>query len=158
MVSEIDRLGALQVGVAGHRPVEMLLGAYQEHVQQLIDALPPGAGGLTYEQHDVCRDLIVARARSVELAADRPDELGQPSLDRAVDVLVLRRKAKALGSELVGDRVESAQQFVALRGADDLAAGEHHGVRPRLRDVVRPEAAIEAERGVERPKIGILRL
>ena len=41
------------------------------------------------EHRHVGGDLVVARARGVQLAADRPDDLGQPPLDRHVDVLVV---------------------------------------------------------------------
>ncbi len=35
-MAEINRLGALQVGVAGHRPVQMLFGAPQQDLHQAL--------------------------------------------------------------------------------------------------------------------------
>ena len=52
------------------------------------------------EHRHVGGDLVVARARGVQLAADRADDLRQPALDRHVDVLVVvveaeRRRPRA---------------------------------------------------------------
>ena len=66
------------------------------------------------EHRDVGGDLVVARARGVQLAADRPDDLGQPPLDRHVDVLVVGRERERPAVELGLDALEPAQQRVAV--------------------------------------------
>ena len=111
------------------------------------------------EQRDVGRDLVVARARGVQLAADRPGELGEPPLDRHVDVLVVRPRTGTCPSRELGlDRVEAGEQRVAVGGGDDALRREHAGVGAGLRDVVRPQAAVEGQRGVERLEGGVLGL
>ena len=91
VVREVHGLGALEVGVAGHRPVEVALGLARA-------AAPSGRSSSTlrlervgaHEQGHVGGHLVVARACGVQLAADRPGDLRQPALDRHVDVLVAR--------------------------------------------------------------------
>ena len=102
------------------------------------------------EQHEVGGDLVVARARGVELAADRADQVGQPPLDRHVDVDVVGRERERPALELDRDLVEPAQQGVALVLADDPGRREHRRVRAGLRDVVGPQPPVVADRGVER--------
>ena len=55
------------------------------------------------EHGDVGRDLVVARARGVQLAADGAGDLRQPPLDRHVDVLVLVVEPERAAVELLGD-------------------------------------------------------
>ena len=85
----------------------------------------------------------------MELAADRPGDLGEPALDRHVDVLVAGGERERAVAELALDLVEPAQQLVAILGGDDLARGQHRRVGPRLRDVVGPEPPVEADRVVQ---------
>ena len=91
-------------------------------------------------------------------AAGRADDLGQAALDRHVDVLVAGREREAAGLELLRDRVEPLEQRVAILVADDALRGEHAGVRAALLDVVGPEAAVEADRGVQPLEVRVLRL
>ena len=93
------------------------------------------------EHRDVGGDLVVARARGVELAADRAGELGDPPLDRHVDVDVVVGEREAILGELDLDLLERRVQRVAVGSADDPLRGEHPGVRARLRDVVAATAA-----------------
>ena len=111
---EVDRLGALEVRVAGHRPVEVALGEVDERRLQRAQAVERPERVGAREHREVGGDLVVARAGGVELAADRPDDRGQPPLDRHVDVdvVVLEREAPVL--ELPLDLLEPAQQLVAL--------------------------------------------
>ena len=90
VVAEIDGLGALQVRVAGHRPVDVLLGAREHDLPSAPRARCCAAAALLARVHrEVGDDLVVARARRVQPPADRARDLGQAALDRHVDVLVL---------------------------------------------------------------------
>ena len=112
-------------------------------------------GLLAHEQRHVGRDLVVARPRRVELAADRPDELGQPALDRHVDVLVAAartRRSPASSSAATASR--PAQQLVGLGLLEDARLGQHRHVRLGLAHVVGRQAPVEADRGVQRWKTG----
>ena len=113
---------------------------------------------LAREERDVGGHLVVARARGVQPAADRPGELGEPPLDGHVDVLVVGREREAALAQLGLDRVQAGQQRVAVLVRDDPLRGQHARVRARLRDVVGPQAPVEADRRVEGLEGGILGL
>ena len=89
VVREVDRLRALEVRVAGQRPVEVALGQLHERGHQLAQQRLRVERVSAHEHRHVGGHLVVARAGGVELAADRPDELGQAPLDRHVHVLVV---------------------------------------------------------------------
>ncbi len=88
--------------------------------------------------------------------ADRADDLGQAPLDRHVDVLVVRpRTRNAPVAQLARSTcVEPGEQRVAVGGRDDPSRGEHLRVRARLRDVLRPQAPVEVDRGVQPLEVG----
>ena len=130
MVSEVHRLRTLKMRVAGHRPVDVLLGPAEQHPHQRLHGALGARRALTRVHREVCDDLVVARAGGVQPPADGPDDLCQAPLDRHVDVLVVRPEGKAPLAELPGHLVKAPQDRVAILGADDLAIGEHARVRP----------------------------
>ena len=79
----------------------------------------------------------------MQLAADRPGDLGQPPLDRHVDVLVVGRERERAVGELALDGVEARQQRVAVVVADDPRRREH---RARARATARRPGATGAGR------------
>ena len=100
------------------------------------------------------------RERAVcSLPPTRPDDLGQPALDRHVDVLVVGREREAsrrASSPATASRPASSSSRSAV--GDHADRGEHRRVRARLRDVVAPQAPVEVERGVDRLEVRILGL
>ena len=83
------------------------------------------ARALAHVERQVGGHLVVAGAAGVELAAQRADELGQPALDRHVDVLVAGSERELVALELGRDQVEAAAQLGELLG------GEHPGALER---------------------------
>ena len=152
---EIDGLRALEMRVARHRPVQVRLGDAHDHGLQVLQRLDRPQRVRAGEHRHVGRDLVVARAGGVQLAADGADDLGQPPLDRHVDVLVGIQEGELAGVELGRDAVEAAEQLVAVGVGDDAGGREHRRVRARLRDVVGREAPVEADRRVHRDEHGI---
>ena len=64
-------------------------------------------------------------------------ELGDPPLDRGVDVLVAGLEHQGAGGELLGHPVEGGQQDAARLGSDRIPArGQPAYVGPRPRQVV----------------------
>ena len=61
-----------------------------------------------------------------------PAMLGDPALDRHVDVLVAVGEREAAVAELALDLVQRGVQLVALGRGDDPLRGQHRGVRARL--------------------------
>ncbi len=158
MVRQVDGLGALQVRVSGQRPVEVRLGGVDQRERERVDGARGVTGAVAGEQGDVGRDLVVARARGVQLAADAAGDLRDTALDRHVDVLVALLKREGVADELALDGGERLQQGLAVVLGDDLPRGEHAGVRARLRDVVGPEAPVEGQRRVQAGEDRVLRL
>ncbi len=91
----------------------------------------------------------------MELAAERPDDLGQAPLDRHVDVLVGLLEGEVAGGELALDLVEPGEHPLELLRAQDPGPEQGAGVRARAAHVVQGQAAVEAQGGVELPEDGI---
>ena len=158
VVAEGHRLGSLQVGVAGKSPVGVLGGEAQqlgERVADQVDGVPRPVGDV---EREVGGHLVVARAAGVELAAERPDHLRQPPLDRHVDVLVGLLEGELAGLELRGDPVEPGEHLLQLVLGEDSGPEQGPGVSPRSAHVVGRQAAIERQRRVQLPEdwVGLL--
>ena len=156
---EVDGLGALEVRVAGHRPVEVALGE--------VDAASPAARAARRAPPSAW--ARVNSARSVATWSLR--ERAVWSLPPTGPTIAVSRRSTAMwmstssGSngklpvlELALDLLEAAQQRVALVVGDDPGGGEHRRVGARLGDVVGPEPPVVADRGVEPLEDGIGRL
>ncbi len=109
MMPEGDGLGGLQMGEARHhgRGVRFRLVAKRElkprdKVQDRVDLVPD-------IKTEVGGHLVVARPRCMQLAGNRPDELGEPALDIEMDVLELRLEVKLARLDLGRDLVEAAR-------------------------------------------------
>ena len=94
----------------------------------------------------------------MQLAADRPGELGHAALDRHVDVLVAVANLELAPLELGRDAVQGRQQRVALVLVEDPGPMQAADVRARALDVLRPQPQVEADRGVETREERVLRL
>src|SRR5262249_20845006 len=90
--------------------------------------------------------------------AHRAGDLGQTTLDRHVDVLVLSAEREAALVQLALDRSQAPEQQVAVLGGDDAPLREHLRVGARLSDVLRPQAPIELDRRVQAAEIRVLGL
>ena len=93
---------------------------------------------------EVGRDLVVAAAAGVELAADVADPLDERPLDVHVDVFELVAELESAAGDLVVDLLEAGHDLVSLVVGQDADLGEHVGVGDRAADVLRIEPAIEA--------------
>ena len=122
---ERHHLGALQVGVSGHRRGSMLGGAGQQRLlhtckfDQEIGARAP------CPHAQIGCDLVVAASPGVEHACDRSGELEQPALHRCVDVLVARRRRKDIAGEFGGDGAQSRVDCAMLRDGEHADAAQH---------------------------------
>ena len=107
MVRQHHRLRALQVRVAGEVGVAGVLGPAHQHLLQRGDALDLLARpARRRNRRRSSGDLVVAAAAGVQLGARGPGELGDPPLDRGVDVLVGRDERERTRVELGPDPVE----------------------------------------------------
>ena len=149
MVSEIDRLGALQMGVAGHRPIAVLLGELEQASHQRRRQLERALGPRAHVQGEIGGDLVVSRAPGVKLAAERADDLRETALDRHVNVLVVVVEAELVTFQLPGDLRETVVDLRRFLGAEDAGVFERPHMRPRAAHVLAPEPSIEADRGID---------
>ena len=110
------------------------------------------------EHRHVGRHLVVARARGVQLPAHGAGDLGHPPFDRHVDVLVVLGERERAVTELALHLIERVVKLVAVLLGDDPLRREHRGMRARLLDVIRAKPPVEADRIVQAPEGGVLRL
>ena len=133
------------MGVAGQWPIGVLLGAGEDRFHQLTQGIVRGARLRAHEHRDVGGHLVIARTRGVQLAADRPGELGHAPLDRGVDVFVGVLESEHTQRELGLGLFDGFDQIVAVLDRDDPSLGEHPNVGARLLDVLRPQSPVEAQ-------------
>ena len=155
VVAEVDRLGALEVGVAGHRPVAVALGEAEDPAHHRAAELDRAQRVRLDDHRDVGRDLVVARAAGVELAGQRPDLGLEQALDRHVDVLVGLLEFEPALADPGPDPFEAGVELLELLGAEDADLLEGAGVRLRLVDVVGGQAPVELDRAIEPPEAGV---
>ena len=130
VVAERDRLRALQVRVAGHRRAGLRFGAREDRARER-DERGVGLGAGVGDVEPECgRDLVVARAAGVDLAAD----VAELPLDRRVHVLV--RWIDRL------DRRQPLGHLFELRVVEDPRRVEPLRVEQRALDVVRQQLGV----------------
>ena len=150
-MAEVDRLGALQVGVAGHPPVARA----PRRARAGAPSAPRSArrarvGALAHEERQVGRHLVVARAAGVQLAADRADRSRSAAARSPCGCPRRRRERELAALELGGDARRGPDSSSPSSSASSTPARSSAARRaPRAADVLRPQAAIEADRGVE---------
>src|SRR5262249_27847011 len=105
--------------------------------------------GLAQPEAEIHRHLVVARARGVEAPGGGADQLAQPRLDIGMDVLELYLEGEAAFGDLGLDLVEAKRDGLAVGLTEDALANQHGGVGPAAGDVLAPEAAVDADRGVD---------
>ncbi len=94
-------------------------------------------------QPQVGRNLVVAAAAGVELAAHVADPLDQRPLDVHVNVFELLAEGEFAGGDLVENLFQAGHDLVPLVVGEDAHLGEHQGVGDRAADVVRVKPPIE---------------
>ena len=144
-MGDVDGLGLLHVGVAGHEGVAVFQGLAVHGLLEDGDGLRQVLGAAAHVELEVGGDLVVAAAAGVQLPAQGPDALGEDALHGHVDVLVP-------GPEEVGAPLEVGQH--ALEAQDhpgELAGGKHIGSTEALGvgdaslDVLPEQLAIEGK-------------
>ena len=149
MVAERHRLRDLQMGEARHDRVGMLLGALDQHALQAADRIGRLVAGIAHPKAEVGRDLVVARARGVQPPGRFADQLAEAVLDGHVDVLELGALGNTVPLIFAGDDVEPLEDRRRVGLADDPLVAKHRRMRLRGRDVLAPQALVEADRGVD---------
>jgi hypothetical protein len=142
VVPERHRLGALQMGVAGHdRRPERIRDADQRRLQ-LDDGRAALDQGRSHEQAGVGGDLVVATARRVQSARRLADARGQLRLHHAVDVLVGAVQRRWL----LQQPGQSGHQRRGVGLGDDALAPEHASVGNAAQHVPFEQPFVDGQR------------
>ena len=149
MLGEGDGLGPLEVGVAGHHRVLVLLGLGQDgllEVQDLVHDLPD----LTAEvQPQIHGHLVVAAAGGVEPLPRRPDPLRQQGLHVHVDVLVVGGELHLPRLDVRQDSLQPGPNGRLVLPGDNAAVRQHGRMGQAALDVLPVQPAVELDGGVE---------
>ena len=159
VVAEVDRLGALQVRVAGHPPVAVGLGELEQPRHQ--GARPARAARAARPRTNSARSVATWSLRERPVCSLPPS--GPTSSVSRRSTAMWMSSSSALNVELAalelgGDRVEPAFELGELIGRDHPGALEPRGVGARALDVLAPEPPVEADRGVDAREQWVVRL
>jgi hypothetical protein len=146
VVAEIDGLRALEMGVSRGRPVAVRLRLRRQGLHQGFEQGDCPGGMRPHKERQVRRHLVVSRPRGAELAAERPDQLGEAPLDRHVDVLVVLAELEAPLIELATDPVEPLADLRELILVEDAEPRQRACVCLGLLDVERTQPPVEGDR------------
>ena len=146
VMGQQDRLGPLQVGVAGQVDVRRVPGPVGQDVLQGHDLARHPDQRTAAPQAQVGGDLVVAAPPGVQLGADRlAGQLGHPALDRGVDVLVPGLEDERRRLELLRHQVEGVQQLRDLALGQEAHLAQPLDVGARAGEVVGGQHLIEGE-------------
>ena len=150
VVRQPHRLGPLAVGVAGQDRVEVGLGLGEQRLAERPQPLRlPHRGGPQVQQR-VGDDLVVAAAGRVQAPARRRRSARSGGARRRCGCPRRpgrTRTCRRPSSPAIRSRPSS--MAAASLGGDDPPGAEHPGVRARGRDVLRPHAPVDRQRGVD---------
>ncbi len=148
MVPEGHRLGGLQMGEAGHRIGGMRPGLFGQAAHQVLDLGGDAVDGIAHPEAEIGRHLVVAAARGVQPLAGLADTLGQPRLDVHVNVLERLLEGELAALDLRRDAFQPGADGSFVLGGDQADMREHGGMRERTANILAPELAVEADRGI----------
>ena len=138
---------------SGHDIFDGLLRTGEQRGDDRLQRLDRTVGGSAGIQAEIGRDLVVARARRVQLFAHLSDARNKLVFDEGVDVLLPFDGEFARFDVRINALQTLADRSGFLIG-DDAALSEHRGVRDGRGDIRAPEFFVERERFVERVRIG----
>ncbi len=149
VVGKEDRLGGLQVGVAGHDDGEVGFGLAQQRLLQLVEVAEDVLELVAQIQAHIGRHLVVAGAGGVQFAAHRADLLDEPGLDVHVDVFEADLEFEVARLDVGQNRFEAGDDLTGLVFADDVLFRQHPRVGDGALDVVAVHALVESDGGGE---------
>lgn len=141
-----DRLGPLQVRVAGEDHVGIGFAARDERPLQFFEQLIDLVDRIADVELEVGGDLVVAAASGVQLASDIAELLDQPALDVHVDVFEFVAERQFAPLDLAEDLIECRLNPVRLVVGQQADGGEHAGVRFGAADVDVCQPRVKADR------------
>src|ERR1043166_6231381 len=143
MVREINRLSALQVRIARHDKIDMLLSETEQRDLKLLQLFADRADLFFRVKAKIERGLIVAASRGVQLCAGFAYSFSERTLDVHVDVFERFAPLKFSGRDFLFDLAQPNLEFFLFRGGNNSRFGERFRMRNRASDVVTIKPAIE---------------
>ena len=147
MVAGRDRLGALEVGVAGHEHVGMRLGKDGEVADQAGEAVEQRGAMVEQVEAQIERHLLVAAAAGLQLFGGGAGQLFQALEDPGMHVFHGGRGGRggnaALGAQFGVHLVEGGDQGLGLFGRQDAAAAKAAGMGAGAADFRQRETAVK---------------
>ena len=144
-VGQRDGLGPLQVGVAGHDRLQVLLSHIAEGGAQFLRQPGQPVDRVRQEHADVQRHLVVAAAGGVQLLARRADALGQRGLHEGVDVLAFHVDGKRPAVDVGEDALQPIDDLRGVLRLDDALPAQHLCVGYGAGDVLPVHAVVKAD-------------
>mmetsp|Transcript_26749 Transcript_26749/g.74969 ORF Transcript_26749/g.74969 Transcript_26749/m.74969 type:complete len:258 (-) Transcript_26749:62-835(-) len=144
-----DWLGRLQMRVAGHENVDVLLCVLGTRLQQHRHVLHNFTLGLDQPKARIGGNLVIAGSAGVELSADGSDDLGQSTFVGGVDILITRFELERSVGPFLLHLFQSGDQLLDLLVGDDSDLSDGLGVRDGSANILRPHALVDADALVE---------
>ena len=149
VMAEGDRLRGLQMREARHDGRGILVGALDERFLQVAQHRLDLVDRVAHPQAHIECDLVVARTTRVQAPAGRTDQVGEPRLDVEMDVLELGRELETAGLDFALYLLQATLDRSTVLGREDAARHQHFGMGERARDVLRIQALVETDGGVD---------
>ena len=137
-----DRLGPLQVGVAGQVDVFGRAGPFEENPLEILGPIGDDQELPLGEQAQIRGHLVVPTSAGVEPGPDVAGDLGDPAFDGGMHVLVARLEDQGAARQLVGHPIQGGQQDLGLARGDEAGGGQPVHVGTRSGHVVAGQALV----------------
>ena len=154
MVRRQYGLRVLQMGKAGHDHVQVPLGAADKRAlqfaQRFVQLIAPAA----QVEAKISADLVIAAARGMQLARQRPQQLPQRRLHLAVDILL---RVNGRPQWLPGNEqpLQPGNQLQRVIFAQDAGGAQHARMGHARQDILPPHARVERQRSLKLMQRGI---
>ena len=139
------RLRTLHVRVAGQDDVGIAIAAADHRPLHVAQPRDNCVNRLADPETQIGRDLVVTAAGGMELASHIADTICEGLLHMHVDVFKLGAKREAVLLDFFAYLAQALFNLTRFVTGEKANFGEHLGMRGRSGDIVRKQAAIEAQ-------------
>ena len=157
VMPEADRLRPLQMRIAGHDALFVLLGRVGQDLQQLSDQSADFVVFVPQGHPQVQGYLVVAAARRVKLFSRFSDPLGQNLLDKHVDVFAALVDPQLSCLQIFQDSGEAFCKGISFCFRDDPLRSQHGRMGDAAGDVLPGHSPVKPDGRVKvvRQRIGL---
>ena len=149
MLGKGDGLGPLEMGIAGHHRLLVLLGLVDDGLLQVQDLSLDGRDLMAQVEPQIHRHLVIPAAGGMEPLAGIADLSGEKALHIHVDILVVLRQLRLTGFDVLEHLLESRRNGRRILPGDDALLGQHGGVGQGAHNVLLVHPAVKLDGGIE---------